>query len=134
MAQVMLLGQAQEDQLVELRKHGERTPLKAGELIRLCSTNRSPVESDPRCLLDLPGGMRVVFTVEDQPRGYYRHASFSVEPHAPGRLPNVQFVWHLLPLLGFEGVPPRWSGAQAWIEKEHAVHFLQRVSAGTRIG
>lgn len=82
--------------------------------------------------IDLPIGVRVTYTEEDQPVGRCRHLSVSVE--RAGALPAPVLIDELLVQFGFAG-RVRMPGADLMIWPEHyasgrvAVNVLERVGA-----
>lgn len=61
-----------------------------------------PVGDDPNRKVVIPVGYRCAFSIEQQPQGWCRHVSFSVESSNPEDMPSTQAVDALLPLFGFK--------------------------------
>jgi len=110
--------------LDRLKWHAEGHPIMAERFERMRNGLEGPIGEDRNHTLELPGGLRIVLSLEEQPKGMARHASFSVYPREPGALPNNTLVEAvLLPALGFK--KPLCESDAVWIEGDVAVNVLQ---------
>lgn len=116
---VIEIGDKEIAALEQLRRHAEGHPVSLAQLEHAAA---HPVGDDPQHAVELPGGLRVVFSVEQQPSGLYRHASFSVLPHRAGVLPQPALVNVVLPSLGFVA---RAESCTGWVENNIAVNLLE---------
>lgn len=109
--------------LDRLRKHAEEHPVLAARVAHMQAGQEGPIGHDVNHQLELEGGLRIVLSLEEQPSGMARHASFSVYPREPGALPNETLIDSVLPLLGFKRA--LLESDAVWIEGFVAVNVLQ---------
>ena len=109
--------------LENLRARAEACPVTPDRFARMAAGEEGPIGNDPAYCLELQGGLRVVLSLEEQPTGRVRHASFSVFPRGPGELPSIVMVETMLPLLGFR--KPLKESTNVWVEDGVAVNVIQ---------
>jgi hypothetical protein len=120
---VILIGPGEQAALRQLREHAEAHPVSTARILRMASKAEPPIGDVSEHRLELPGGLRIVLSLEEQPGGLTRHVSLSVAPPTPGRLPNPAMVEILLPLLGFTGALTE--NKRIWVEGDVAINILQ---------
>lgn len=85
-----------------------------GEILRAKSSAfASPTARDPDLHTQLPGGLWVSMTLEEQPVGVARHAAFAFLP-ASDKVPHPSLVGYLAPHLGF--ADPRVTPTKIYLE------------------
>lgn len=104
---VLVIGVDEQREADRVRSHAEAHPL----LMLAPDSLPQPIGDDPAFCMFIPMGYRVVFSVEHQPSGKFRHLSVSVDQ--PGRAPNVPAMEMIMPLFGFKGP---LSDCAAWPE------------------
>jgi len=109
-----------DEQIRTLREYGDTHPTEA---MKILSGMSPPAGDIPGYVLNLKGGMRVVYSIEiDQPSGVCRHLSMSVD--AAGQLPNPEAVLVLAGELGFR---PDYNDGAVWVdEKTQSVNWVQQ--------
>lgn len=112
----LVLGPAEKELIAELRERASAAPIGL-DRIKAMSDGFDPDDPASRkgredqrvsadFTIDLPGGFRVTYTLEQQPPGLCRHLSISVG--APGRAPSPHAIAALMQEFGFratEGAP-----------------------------
>ena len=107
-----------------LKQYAEWHPVTGERFERMRRGLEGPIGDDVNHRLELPGGLRIVLSLEEQPKGLARHASFSVFPRKPDALlPDPALVEGMLALLGFKR--SLLESDLVWIEGEVAVNVLQ---------
>jgi hypothetical protein len=94
-----ILGPEQIEALVALKAHAEAHPTPLEVLQALKDGMPTPEELNKDFAIDIPVGIRVVFTMEQQPIGLCKHMSMSVA--LEGRLPSPIAVMLVMEHLGF---------------------------------
>lgn len=98
MKQIFIQNAETESALTSLREYSEANRLDINQLKTAMRTGVA-VGEDPKLRLELPVNVRLVFTVEEHPSGWFRHLSVSIAHAKP---PNPEIVKALMPTLGFK--------------------------------
>jgi hypothetical protein len=108
-----------DEQMATLREYAEAHPQKVGDVF---AGFAPPAGDIPDHVLQLAGGMRIVFSIElGQPMGPCRHLSVSVD--GPGKWPSPEAVGLIGAALGFR---PTFGGGRLWQDHENeAVNWVQ---------
>lgn len=123
----VVIGPEEQKKLEALKAFAEKNVIPFARILRGVSGAEPPIgRADDRHKLELPGGLFIVYSVEDQPCGECRHVSMSVLPHVKDVLPNPALVACVLPYLGF--VRPM-SKCKVWVEKDLAINVMEPVDA-----
>jgi len=92
----LLIDQKLKDEIKKLVNHAEKNPVK----INPGDTQVKPIGDNSNHVVLAEVGYRVVYSIENQPKGDVRHLSMSVD--AVDKLPSVQAVIAIMKLIGFE--------------------------------
>lgn len=123
-----------DDRIKEVVKYAEDHRIDFAEMVRSGMEGRVPIGEDPKRVVQIPVAVRVVFSIESQPKlGWYRHISISTMRNTIH--PNVAFI--ILEKFGFEnrkekGETPSYTDVdRAWKEEflpgRFAINFIQRM-------
>lgn len=96
----LLISREITDAAAAVVRYAEAHPIRAQQLFHLMSHPEEAPGHTPEHVVQVPFGFRCVFTVDEQPGGWMRHLSVSVD--APGRMPNRVAVDALMMLFGFK--------------------------------
>lgn len=80
-----------------------------------------PIGDNPNFVCTLPVGFRIVYSIEQQPIGWCRHISVSVDG---AKLPNPMAVRMIADEFGF-GPMEHWDNI--WVENNNAVNVIERL-------
>ena len=96
----LLIGPEQVARVAQVKAHAEANVVAFARIYRMAHGLEAPYYS-PEILVEIPFGFRVVYGVEEQELGVFRHLSVSVD--GEDRWPNPVSVEALLTLFG---MPP----------------------------
>ncbi len=97
---LLIIGPEERDKLQRLKEFAETNPLSMQDLQATIAGTKPPVGDDVRFVVYVPNGYRVVYSIEEQKPGKYRHCSISVSEK--GKFPNPIAFNELIKLLGFK--------------------------------
>jgi hypothetical protein len=80
--------------------YAEKNPVSMDELLDTVNKQAKPVGDFSQHTLNLPFGYRLVYSIEEQPKGRIRHLSMSVNEDE--KLPNEFVVREVMKLIGFK--------------------------------
>lgn len=83
-----------------LKEYAEKHPYSMDDLLDIYNKQKDVAGFDKNLRLELPFGYRIVYSIEEQPKGKVRHLSVSVS--TPGKLPNPVVVDEIMNLLGYK--------------------------------
>ena len=101
MLRPLVIDQATRDEFTRVREFSDLHRIRTGTLLRMMSGSEPPPGDDPNRVVELPQGWRIVYTVEEQPRGWMRHLSVSTDGRHEGKAPNPFAVALICRELGF---------------------------------
>jgi hypothetical protein len=101
-------------QIASLVAYAEKNPVSIDELLDTVNKQAKPVGDFSQHTLNLPFGYRIVYSIEEQPKGKIRHLSMSVNEDE--KLPNEFVVREVMKLIGFKN------------ELENCEVFLESIS------
>lgn len=101
-------------QIASLVAYAEENPVSMDELLDTVNKQAKPVGDFSQHTLNLPFGYRIVYSIEEQPKGKIRHLSMSVNEDE--KLPNEFVVREVMKLIGFKN------------ELENCEVFLESIS------
>jgi hypothetical protein len=87
-------------QIASLVAYAEKNPVSMDELLDTVNKQAKPVGDFSQHTLNLPFGYRIVYSIEEQPKGKIRHLSMSVNEDE--KLPNEFVVREVMKLIGFK--------------------------------
>jgi hypothetical protein len=88
------------EKIAALVKYAEENPVSIDELLDTINKQAKPVGDFSQHTLNLPFGYRLVYSIEEQPKGRIRHLSMSVNEDE--KLPNIEVVKEVLKIIGFK--------------------------------
>jgi hypothetical protein len=97
----------------KVRSYAEENPISHDEMIKIREGTSKPPGDNPKFVVHIDMGYRVVFTVEHHPRKM-RHISVSVD--APGKLVPIASFAHISKPFGFKGERGMNAQQHVWIE------------------
>lgn len=95
----LLIGPGEHAAIAKVVAHAEANRFNLHDLMAILKGTRRPPGDDPAFVCHLPVGFRCVFSIDQQPIGWCRHLSVSV--NAPGAWPNENAVSFLAHEFGF---------------------------------
>lgn len=102
----ILVNELEKTILKKLRDHAESNVISAFHVLRCASGKEPPIGDDKDRCATLPGGYRVVYSIEDHGAKTYRHLSvsqvknhFATRPEVP---PSPRAVAEIAKELGFD--------------------------------
>lgn len=108
--------------ITRCRRYAEDHRLTLDRIKELNNKKVAVGDTDPGYLCEVPGGYRICFSIEQQPVGWCRHISISVD--TPGMLPNIHAVDLLLNEFGFRGSIAT-GGVMKYVEGQTAINVLE---------
>jgi hypothetical protein len=100
--------------IASLVTHAEKNPFTMDDLLDIKNGREKPAGDYDEFTLNLPFGYRIVYSIEEQPKGKIRHLSMSVNEDE--KLPNEFVVREVMKLIGFKN------------ELENCEVFLESIS------
>jgi len=101
MARPFLIDDNLREKMQALKENAEANIFSMDDLLDIENDCAEPPGNRPGFAVLVPIGYCVCFSIEDQPAGYVRHLSVSVD--AAGKLPSPFLVEKVMKLLGFTG-------------------------------
>jgi len=98
-------------QLADLAAYAVENPITMNDMLDVMNGAKKPAGDNPRHYIELNEGFKIVYSIEQQPKGDARHLSVGVL--APKRLPNPEVVKEIMKLIGFKN---KLSDCKIWIE------------------
>lgn len=81
--------------------YAEANPLSMDDLLDTYNKQMNPIGDNPFHVVNLSFGYRIVYSIEEQPKGKVRHLSMSVDEDEA--LPSIEAVSEIMRLIGFNG-------------------------------
>jgi len=97
----LILGEKEKKAIEELTRYADSHRINKKTLEQMAQGKALPIGDDPHYVCYLPDGFRVVFSFEEQPMGWSRHLSVSVD--AQDKCPNPHAVQLIMMEFGFRG-------------------------------
>lgn len=95
----LILGPDEQRLIQKIIDHAEQHPLDLATLRAIMAGRQLPPGDRLGRVGEIPFGYRVCYSIEQQPRGWMRHLSVSVD--APGKWPQPIAVERLMTAFGF---------------------------------
>jgi hypothetical protein len=86
--------------IASLVTHAEKNPFTMDDLLDIKNGREKPAGDYDEFTLNLSFGYRIVYSIEEQPKGRIRHLSMSVNEDE--KLPNEFVVKEVMKLIGFK--------------------------------
>jgi hypothetical protein len=80
---VLVIGPEEKEDIKQLITYAENNVIKLDRLKAMVAKQAPPVGDLPGYRMILPNGYRVVYSVEEQPSGLFRHISISLKNGSP---------------------------------------------------
>lgn len=100
MPRVMIIGPKEKEAIQGLVSYAEKHHVDK-DLIQKCMKKEWAVGDDPNYIAYIEQGYRLVYSIEEQPRGWFRHLSVSVDNIE--KAPHPAAVELLMKEFGFKG-------------------------------
>ena len=98
----LVIGNEEKQSIARVIEFAEKHPLTRAVMEkRMENPDFSPPGDNPNFVCDIPVGFKCVFTIEEQPVGWSRHLSVSVDD--PQKMPSIPAVEMLMKEFGFKG-------------------------------
>lgn len=110
--------------LKELAEYAEKNVYSMDDLLDIMNGATDPPGLDKNFTRTIPYEYRVVFTIEDQVKGKFRHLSISVGDRT--KLPNPHACEEIIKLLGFES--EIYECLINVSEEEGAINILEKIN------
>lgn len=123
MAQALILGDEQRDLIQALKAHAEKNPIKWDRMLRMLKQEEGPIGDDPDFRIELPIGVRIVYSIETQPSGLARHISISLR--GKKKPPSVSLVEVIAKEFGFKNDDTR--PKKVWLDGINVVNCLELI-------
>lgn len=85
---------------------------------------KQPVGDNVNHVCFIPDGHRVVYSIENQPSGKYKHISISIDKE--GLLPNIEAIKTIIKEFDYE-IDLDVDKKNVWVENEIAVNILEKI-------
>jgi hypothetical protein len=130
--QVLVIDEDAKKRIAEVVFYAEDNRYNAPKLHALVEGAISPPGDNPELVCYLDGHYRIVYSIEEQPCGWCRHLSVSIDQ--PNKVPHPSAVEMIMPEFGFKG--GLHDCLTVWIESNaptplgnevDAVNLLQRM-------
>ena len=122
MAQLLILNEDHKSSITKLLTHAANNIVSLDQIKKMIAGTEKPVGEDPAFNLNFPGGMRVVYSIENQPYGLAKHISISYN----NRLPAIPLVNYLIKFFGFKNQLPS-KKTVVWMEG-NAVNIIEQMA------
>lgn len=96
----LLIDDNARQNIARLVEFADAHRLSAEEMQRRVANGGPSIGDDPRFSCEIPFGFRVVFSIEQQPMGWCRHLSVSVDH--PDRMPSIPAVKMIMEAFGYK--------------------------------
>ena len=136
MDRVLYIGPKEKEAIDNLVKYAEANRISFSEMKELMDGKKPPMGDNPDYICYLTNGYRVVYSIEEQPLGWCRHISISVD--TPKKMPSIPAVETIMHEFGFTGTIA--DCISVWVENDvdvigvgpvHAANALQKYEAVT---
>lgn len=124
---LLLSAQAQKE-IGALIAHAKANPINIHEIFRIIGGNRPPPGDDPKNVIVIPVGYRVVFTIEQHQCGWCRHLSVSVL--GDGVAPGPEAVAMIADFFGIDRTQEADLQTERFSIKKMAINVIQPIPAG----
>src|SRR4051812_24326647 len=120
----LLIDEKQKTNITSVVKYAEEHPIPRVIMMERMMLSKQGKNyecpgDDAKMRVEIPFGFRCVFTVEEQPQGWSRHLSVSVETR--GNLPSIPAVRMLMKEFGFQ---KPLEECVVYIEQDAAVNVI----------
>lgn len=122
---ILQIDQRGKEAIQRLKTYAEGHKVDLESIKRMASGTQSPVGNDTNYSCYLHDGYRIVFSIEQQSSGWYRHISISVDD--PQKVPSVPSTEMIMNEFGFKGTVNDCDSL--WIEPDVPVINVGKVSA-----
>lgn len=126
---LLFIGPDELQAIKKLKQWAEAHVISFDDLKAIDANSKPPVGDDPRHVIFLPVNVRVVFSIEQQPKGLVRHLSISIKQRSmTGRFPDPNFANEILKAFGYVNDlnTPSSENFYVYIEEEvHAINFVE---------
>jgi transposase len=126
MAQCLILGSSFSREIYELRHFAENNRISLAKRSAMVAQKIKAIGDDPRYRREIPVKVRICFSIEEHPGGWFRHLSVSIAHAKP---PNPEIVRTIMKEIGFLG---ELSTCQVYMEGGCAVNVIEPIVALTR--
>ena len=111
-----------------LVEHAEAHRVSRRMITRAVEDPKYAIGNDASYSVIIPMGYRCVFSIEDQPIGWCRHLSVSVEnPDPETPLPSPESIVVLMREFGFRGSLVGTLVGRVWIEEQRAINVVEKM-------
>lgn len=123
----LVLNEASRADIQRVKRFADLHRVPLGQVLDTVAGKAGPVGNNPAYTCVVPFGYRCCFSIEDQPKGTFRHLSISVS--GDGYAPSTEAAEALALEFGFTGSLKDWA---IYEEKysgvnKAAINFLQRL-------
>lgn len=96
----LILDNVKSSQIIALKEFADKNRIEFPEMMQIMHGDKPPIGDRKGYSLSIEVGYRIVFSIEQHPKGWALHLSMSV--NKPGSLPNETAVAGIMQILGFK--------------------------------
>lgn len=116
---VLVIDDFSKARIKRLREYAENNPLTTQDVLDTIDGKKGPIGDDPNHVVHLFDNFRIVYSVEQQPEGTFKHISVSLKD--TDKLPSLQAFELILEAFG---MPDTANCVHMWIEERTSVNAL----------
>ena len=118
---ILVIGSNEIESLVKLREYAENNIVPLDDLLK-----QIPIGDNPNHAVRVPVDFRVVFSIEEQPSGLFRHMSVSVSREE--KVPTPETIRIIAQHLGFySGVKEGMIWKENFSGNRIAINFMEKM-------
>jgi len=117
--QVLVIDEFSKARIERLKQYAENNPLTLQDVLDTLEGKKEPIGDNQHHVIFLFNDFRVVYSIEQQPEGTFRHISVSLTD--TDKLPSLQAFEFILEAFG---MPDTANCVNMWIEGHSSINVL----------